>query len=41
MTREEEIVSLKERIAAREKRPGYAKNVEALKQRLAELESAQ
>ena len=35
-----ELESLKAKLAARENKPGYRANVEALKQRIAELEAA-
>lgn len=38
MDREEQIASLKAKIAARKDRPGFGANVKALEQRLAELE---
>lgn len=39
MTREEELVALRAKLAARRDRPGYAANVRAIEQRIAELES--
>lgn len=39
MTREEEIAALKTKLAARRNRPGYADNVRAIEQRIAELEA--
>lgn len=39
MTREEEIAVLKAKIAARENKSGFKQNIDALKARLAELES--
>jgi len=39
MTRDEELVSLKAKLKAREGKPGYALNVIALKARIAELEA--
>lgn len=40
MTREEQIADVKAKIRAREGKGGYAKNVEALKAKLAELEAS-
>jgi len=37
---EEELADLKVKLAKREGQPGYKANVEALKQRIAELEAA-
>jgi hypothetical protein len=39
MTREEELAALKVKLAARRGRPGYAANVKAIEQRIAELEA--
>lgn len=39
MTRDEELASLKAKLIGRENRPGFAKNAEAIKQRIAELEA--
>lgn len=39
MTREEELEALKAKLQAREGKPGFAANVEALKARIAELEA--
>lgn len=38
MTRDEELADLKAKLRARQGRPGYAANVKALEQRIAELE---
>jgi len=37
MTRDEEIAALEARLKAREGRPGFKANVEAIRKRLAEL----
>ncbi|WP_268794979.1 MULTISPECIES: hypothetical protein [unclassified Sphingomonas] len=39
MNREQELAALREKLAARQDRPGFAANVEAIKQRIAELEA--
>lgn len=39
MTREEELAALKTKHAARRDRPGYAANVRAIEQKIAELEA--
>lgn len=39
MTREEEIAALKAKLKAREDRPGFNANVEALRLRIAQLEA--
>ena len=39
MTREEELKALREKLAKRRDRPGYAENVKAIEQRIAELEA--
>lgn len=41
MTREEEIASLKAKLAARKGAPGWKKNCEALAARIAELEASE
>lgn len=41
MTRDEEIAALKQKLAARENKPGWAKNCEAIRRRIAELEAAE
>lgn len=41
MTPEEELAALKVKLAAREKTPGWAKNCEAIRKRIAELEAAE
>lgn len=41
MTPQEELALRREQLAARENKPGYKANVEALKQRIAELEASQ
>lgn len=41
MTREEELVSLRQKLAARKNRPGYAENVKAIEARIAELEASE
>lgn len=38
MTREDELASLKAKLAKRRNRAGYADNVKAIEQRIAELE---
>jgi hypothetical protein len=39
MTRDEELASLRSRLAKRRDRPGYADNVKAIEARIAELEA--
>lgn len=39
MTREEELTLLRARLAKRKDRAGYAENVKAIRQRIAELEA--
>jgi hypothetical protein len=39
VTREEELVDLKAKLAKRRNRPGYADNTKALEQRIADLEA--
>lgn len=39
MTREEELTALRAKLTARKGRPGYADNVHAIEQRIAELEA--
>lgn len=41
MTRDEEVVALKAKLAARKDQPGWAKNCEAIRQRIAELEASE
>lgn len=41
MTREEELAALKAKLAARRNRPGFADNVKAIEQRIAELEKGE
>lgn len=38
MSRDQEIALLREKLAAREGRPGFAENVREIKRRIAELE---
>lgn len=39
MTRDEELAALKAKLSAREGRPGFKANVEALRERIAQLEA--
>lgn len=39
MTRDEELRDLRTKLAARERRKGFAENVKAIKARIAELEA--
>lgn len=39
MTRDQELADLKAKLKARQGRPGYAANVKALEERIAEMET--
>lgn len=39
MDRQQELAALREKLAARRDRPGFAANVKAIEQRIAELEA--
>jgi hypothetical protein len=41
MTRDEEIAALREKLAKRRDRPGYAENVRQIEVRIAELEAGE